>query len=291
MSIEVMTYVWKNSPSKSGRLLVLLALADRATDDGICWPGVNELARKARLGPRQVERALKELEQEGEIQRPPGKPTKESPYRIRQDDGPSPMTRPSSPMTGSSVAGDGTPIQEPPVESSKEPPRPINIVWAHYQTTIPGADKKRLTPKVERVIRAALEVREIPMLLKAISGLGASEHHRDGGWIAIEYAIGKVKKGESVEDRIDAMAAKAPLADAVGRGIDPVRVDRRLEEVRQNVSSGGFFEPGRAQKAREELKAWGFLLETLDRAPWVRLISAVNSPQVPQERQDGQEAA
>lgn len=268
-----MADVWDHSPSEGGRLLVLLALADFASDRGVCWPRLRTLAKRSRLSERQVERVLKELVKDGEIEMPSGRRAENSPYRIRQNVGP-------TPMTGSTDTGDGLgptpatgPYVEPSVEPSKEPPRPIDFVWAHYQAAIPGGDKKRLTARVERVIRAALEVREPPMLCQAISGLAASEHHRDGGWLAIEYAIGKVKKGESIEDRIDTMAAKAPLDAVVGGArVDPKRVQNRLEEVRSNHASGGSWEPSRSAKARTELEAWGYTFVFLDGPPWARLV-------------------
>ena len=40
MSIRVMTQVWDTSEQKGSALLLLLALADHAADDGFCWPGI-----------------------------------------------------------------------------------------------------------------------------------------------------------------------------------------------------------------------------------------------------------
>jgi hypothetical protein len=54
MSIRVMTSVWDNSPYEGGELLVLLALADWADDQGRCWPSVPAIAQKARLKERHV---------------------------------------------------------------------------------------------------------------------------------------------------------------------------------------------------------------------------------------------
>jgi hypothetical protein len=38
MSIKVMSQVWEHSTRKGTRLLLLLALADFANDEGICYP-------------------------------------------------------------------------------------------------------------------------------------------------------------------------------------------------------------------------------------------------------------
>lgn len=69
MSIRVMSRVWDNSRQEGGRLLVLLALADWANEDGECWPKLPQLATKARMSVRTAQRALLDLEEEGEIER------------------------------------------------------------------------------------------------------------------------------------------------------------------------------------------------------------------------------
>lgn len=67
MSIAVMTNVWERSPSTGNELVVLLALADSADDDGKCWPSVQRLAAKARVHRATVFRLLASLRDSGEI--------------------------------------------------------------------------------------------------------------------------------------------------------------------------------------------------------------------------------
>lgn len=69
MSVKVMARVWAQSTRKDGELLVMLALADFANDQGECWPSIPVLAEKARLTERQVRRVLDKLEDIGEIRR------------------------------------------------------------------------------------------------------------------------------------------------------------------------------------------------------------------------------
>ena len=69
MSIEVMSAVWKHAKVSGSALLVLLALADYANENGICWPGVAALAEKARVSERYVRELLGELERVGYIVR------------------------------------------------------------------------------------------------------------------------------------------------------------------------------------------------------------------------------
>lgn len=67
MSMEAMNYVWKHSKHSGNRLLLLLAIADQANDDGVCFPGVDKLAEKLRCSDRYVQKLLEELEQSQEL--------------------------------------------------------------------------------------------------------------------------------------------------------------------------------------------------------------------------------
>ena len=67
MSIEVMSRVWKHSKAYSGYLLVLLAIADHADDEGQAYPSIAGVAHKSRMTERQVHRALVWLVESGEL--------------------------------------------------------------------------------------------------------------------------------------------------------------------------------------------------------------------------------
>lgn len=67
MSIRVMTRVWEHSHHKGNALLLLLAIADHADDDGAAFPGIKSLSRKARVGETTCHRLLKTLERSGEL--------------------------------------------------------------------------------------------------------------------------------------------------------------------------------------------------------------------------------
>jgi hypothetical protein len=67
MSIKIQSRVWETSKQSGGSLLVLLALADFANDDGYSFPSVGTLARKSRLTERQVQRVLSKLVGDGEL--------------------------------------------------------------------------------------------------------------------------------------------------------------------------------------------------------------------------------
>lgn len=67
MSIKCMTRVWEQTPKhiKGSQLLLLLAIADHARDDGHAWPGIGTLAEKIRMSERHTMRMLDELESDG----------------------------------------------------------------------------------------------------------------------------------------------------------------------------------------------------------------------------------
>jgi hypothetical protein len=63
-----MGWVWTHSKSRNGARLVLLAIADAASDDGTnAWPSIATLTRKANLSVRAVQTAVKELVLLGEL--------------------------------------------------------------------------------------------------------------------------------------------------------------------------------------------------------------------------------
>lgn len=69
-----MNAAWSTQCSPSEKL-VLLALADWANDDGVCWPSIKKLSEKSSAGERSVQRAIKSLIAAGHLSREdrPGK--------------------------------------------------------------------------------------------------------------------------------------------------------------------------------------------------------------------------
>lgn len=67
MSIRVMNWVWTRSPEKGSALLMLLAIADHADDDGVAYPSVARLAKKTRLSERATQYIVRHLEVNGAL--------------------------------------------------------------------------------------------------------------------------------------------------------------------------------------------------------------------------------
>ncbi len=68
MSVRVSTWAWKQS-IRGNALLVLLALADQASDAGSCWPSQSTLAAKCGISERALQTHLAALEAGGYISR------------------------------------------------------------------------------------------------------------------------------------------------------------------------------------------------------------------------------
>ena len=64
MSLAAMNWAFmqKLAPTKK---MILVALADHCDDEGKCWPGIKNIAKKASVSKRTLQRALTELESEG----------------------------------------------------------------------------------------------------------------------------------------------------------------------------------------------------------------------------------
>ena len=67
MSIDVWNRVWTSSQHSGTNLLMLLAIADHARDDGVAWPSVDFLANKCRMSKRNAQDRLRELAESGEL--------------------------------------------------------------------------------------------------------------------------------------------------------------------------------------------------------------------------------
>ena len=65
MSVRASTWAWSLEEVMGSEVLVLLALADQANDEGFCWPSQEKLAPKARQSVSTLRRSLRSLEKMG----------------------------------------------------------------------------------------------------------------------------------------------------------------------------------------------------------------------------------
>jgi hypothetical protein len=68
LSIRWLSHVWLRSPYKSERLLLHLALADFANDEGLCWPSQRTLAQKARCSENFVRVTIAQMVKDGVLE-------------------------------------------------------------------------------------------------------------------------------------------------------------------------------------------------------------------------------
>ena len=68
MSIKIMAGVWEHAQYDGKKLLILLAMADFADDEGLCWPSQETLADKARCSVEYVRTATKAMVEAGDLE-------------------------------------------------------------------------------------------------------------------------------------------------------------------------------------------------------------------------------
>lgn len=68
MSVRWITNVWEQSPYEGKRLLLHLALADFANDEGTCFPSQKTLANKARTTEAWVNVSIKQMVKDGYLE-------------------------------------------------------------------------------------------------------------------------------------------------------------------------------------------------------------------------------
>lgn len=140
-----MARVWKHSKQELGTLLVELALADFANDDGECWAKNETLAKKARLQDRMVRYAIRKLIDDGEIEKiasPSGKRNCNT-YHFLIEDRQSDATgkichRQSSATQGGNPVPPASSIYEPSVEPSLQPAAVAGLPPCPAQTKPPA---------------------------------------------------------------------------------------------------------------------------------------------------------
>ena len=68
MSVKIMSDVFENSKTEGNARLVLLCLADCANDEGVCWPSIKTLSRKANISEETTRKFLHVFEKIGLVE-------------------------------------------------------------------------------------------------------------------------------------------------------------------------------------------------------------------------------
>ena len=61
MSLRALSWAWEQELTNPSEKLVLLAIADHANDDGMCWPSMSHVANRCLLSTRQIQRITEQL--------------------------------------------------------------------------------------------------------------------------------------------------------------------------------------------------------------------------------------
>lgn len=119
MSVRMISRVWDYSAQKGNDLLMLLAIADFADDDGNAYPAVSTLATKCRMKPRNANLILAAIKASGELE-------------VRQNEGPNGTNRyriilPGSPLQVSTGVQKSTVCRNMSITPVETYPKPLQV--------------------------------------------------------------------------------------------------------------------------------------------------------------------
>jgi hypothetical protein len=166
MSVRVLTWVWDHSASQGTDRLVLLALADSADDSGSCWPSMLTISRKAKVSERTARRAIRTLEDAGEVRSVRGGGMTSNRYRIMLDprvqvvpDNPGQSDPPVNVTPGTDDRGGQS---DPATKTGKgTQTSPVNVTGADTgdRGTVNRASKNKNSPPTEEAPKVSTDPR------------------------------------------------------------------------------------------------------------------------------------
>jgi hypothetical protein len=175
-----MAAVWERSQHSGTSLLMLLAIADFADDDGRAYPSIPTLARKCRMKERNAQYILAELVESGELSAQRGKgPRGSNVYRIKlaslgvQQSAPLQYVAPlqqsaPNPCNGVRITP-ATECTQTTIESSKNHQHDFDRFWKAYPKKTAKGDALKAWKKLK--VDSSL----LDLILKAIDQQKTSE--------------------------------------------------------------------------------------------------------------------
>ena len=141
MSIRLMSMIFERYPEGGSEMLLALAMADHANDDGArIWPSLDELARKTRQSRRTVQRQIAKMLASGwleQVRTATGRPGATNEYRVC----PAWVAGAELPKTGVNV----TPVEDSPELATGDTLTPLAL-----QQVVHTGDKVTPVRKGER---------------------------------------------------------------------------------------------------------------------------------------------
>ncbi|PNB73793.1 helix-turn-helix domain-containing protein [Pseudomonas sp. GW456-E7] len=191
MSIRAMNWAWGQPLSPTSKL-ILMALADAADDEGLCWPGIKTLAAKCSVSGRTVQRTVKTFVAQGlllveERRRPDGRQTSNS-YLLALQRYPDNMSPSTLRTLGSGDTGDTGGVtklrqggcdsavspQEPPREHLKKPLQPRELCNQSAAIIFPRKLSAMERESIVSMARA-IPVEDLQQLVDELASALASE--------------------------------------------------------------------------------------------------------------------
>lgn len=166
MSIRAMNWAWEQVLGVSHKI-VLVALADHADNDGVCWPGMAWVSEKTGVKKRTLIKVIHELEREGliTVERRKGEQGKQDTNRYLLDLKDQRKAR----LPGAKIDEPGaTGAPGEPGAKNDEPGAKIDM--SRVQTVAPGTTKNVRT-QIEPSIEPSARAREIRIHENRIVGI------------------------------------------------------------------------------------------------------------------------
>lgn len=254
--------VFETSGISGGARLIMLALADRANDDGEAWPGIADIAKRAELSERHTKRIIKKLVADGlvEIQRGGGR-SRTNRYQLKGDVGVTvcdPETVTSAPETVTSAPPKGdicgakgdvgvTPTPLTLSRTHKKPSRRFSVAHREqiYQAYPRHVGKAAALRKIDQVL-AELAKRSgidnpVAWLLARVQAFAQSPAGRAGQFTphpATWFHKGKYDDDDQEWARSDTV--EPSNAQLQVEEIEARWLDLSLDEKKRLASSAGF---------------------------------------------------
>lgn len=228
MSAAALTWAWRQMPAVTSTpaRLVLVALADRADDDGELWPKVEWVAEKVALGKSTVRKHIAALEDAGLLKRE---------ERARPTDGgqTSNLLRLA---LGTEWGGRSEPSGDPRSElggqetTKKETTKISNSdpraeeVHAYYLERRGLGARKLAAGTEKQLVRAFNSGFNVLDLKLAVDGLLGSDWHREHGQQTLSTIFKTGPGTEGFEDRIQGFIDRALRDQPNGNGMTAANV-------------------------------------------------------------------
>lgn len=202
MSARALAWAWRQEPKSSSQKLVLAALADRADDDGECFPSVDWIAEKcAPMAPESVRRNIRELTEQGFVQKVERNRRDDGTlgtwnYRLPISDESTGHERPVEPPVASERADLDLPDGRSEAKASEGPKaqgiRLITSTWFQFSPPLIRHRQRYLDAKgTQACIERAMRVYEPEVIAEAVRNyaavLGEDEYRWDYSWTICDF--------------------------------------------------------------------------------------------------------